>query len=124
MISTKDESTETKAIEIAKEVKICEMPKIKVSSLNNGLCDMIKELKQVITNAKADTKHTPKTVQQLKDNGFPNRRFYNNRTNRGQTRRGLCWNLESPEHYSRDCPQGNEQWYNQQGQTVSAPVCP
>ena len=65
---------------------------------------MIKELKQVIADAKAVREHTPKAVQQLKNNGFPNRRLYNNRTNCGQTKRGVCWNCQSPEHFSRDCP--------------------
>ena len=123
-ISTQDELTEIKAIEITKEGKVCEIPKVEVASLDNGLGDMIKELKQVITDMKADTEYTPKTVQQLKNNRFPNRRFYNNRTNRGQTRRGVYWNCQSPGRCSRNCPQGNEQRYSRQGQTVSAPVRP
>ena len=70
-ISTQDESTEIKANEIAKEVKVCEIPKIELASLNNGLGDMIKELKQVIADAKAVTEHTPKTVQQPKEQRVP-----------------------------------------------------
>ena len=54
-ISTQDGSTEIKAIEIAKEVKVCEISKIEVASLDNGLGDIIKELKQVIADAKAVT---------------------------------------------------------------------
>ena len=90
---------------------VCEITKVEVASLGNGLGDMIKELKQVIAEAKSVTEHTFKILKQLKNNGFPNRQFYNNRTNRGQTRRGVRWNCQSPQYYSCDCPQGNEQRY-------------
>ena len=122
-IPTQDESNEVKAIEIAKEVKIYEIPKIEVASLD-GLCDMIKELKQVIADAKAVTEHTPKTTQQLKNNGFTDTRFYSNWANRDQARRKVCWIRQSPEHYSSDCPEGNELQNSRQEQTVSTQLRP
>ena len=62
-ISTRDESIGIKATGIIKEFKVCEIPKIEVASLDNGLGDMIKELKQLIANAKAVTEHTSKIVK-------------------------------------------------------------
>ena len=125
-ISTLDESNEIKGTEVNKEVKVCEKPQkedISDIKVENGLCDVIKELKQLIVDVKTVTEHNSKPPQ-LRNNGFANKRFYNNQTNRIQTKRGVCWTCQSPEHYSRDCPQGNEQRYSRQGQTVSAPVRP